>query len=90
MDSKLYSKANIIVEAHQRYRGENDWKEFFEINDLGLALAYTAHFRLGEINDQGRYWLDKTWVDLCRMVMVDSDEEYDFLEDMLEIGVIDE
>ena len=90
MDSKLFSKCSIIVDVHQRYRYQDEWKDFFEVNDLGLALSYTIHFDLGELNERGVYWVNQTWIDLCRIIMVDSEAEYEMLDEMLAIGVIED
>ena len=92
MDSKLYSKASIIVEADSRREAltfdDALWQEFFRKNTLGIPLAKTVHYRLGDLNDDGISYLNETWLDLCKLVMVDSDEEYEFLDDMLEIGAM--
>lgn len=92
MDSRLYSKASIIAEAWREYRHTSDemWQNFFEINDLGVPIAIALSHETAEPTDKGITYLNETWVDLCRLVMVDSDAEYDFLDEMLEIGVIDD
>jgi len=90
MDSKLYSKAEILVDVHRRYSDDPDWKDFFYYNDVGVYLAYTVHYDFGELNDNGIRWINRAWLALCRIIMVDSDEEYDFFDDMLAIGVVDE
>ena len=95
MDSKLYSKARLIVEASHELEGVDEdnylFTRFTTINDLGIPLAKAITYGLVEdINEKGKDIINETWIDLCRLIMVDSDAEYEVLSDMLEIGAIDE
>ena len=96
MDSKLYSKANIIWQVNDRVlNGDEKWRDEFGewqfVNDLGIATAIAIRFGcIDSLSQQGTEVIQETWIDLCRIVMVDSEEEYDFFDDMLAIGVIDE
>ena len=94
MDSKVSSRASIIVEVYNRKDAlsfDNPlWQEFFRRNDLGIPAAMTVHYNLGNLTEKGMEYFDSTWVALCKVVMVDSEEEYEFLDDMIAIGVIDD
>ena len=90
MDSKLYSKCNILAQVNERYKNDPAWAPFFHVYDIALPLAYCIVKDCAEATDQGEQFIEEAWLDLCRIVMVDSDEEYDFLDQMLVIGAMDE
>lgn len=97
MDSRLYSKCEVIWNVYSRIVDDNDepWEDrltdWAYINDVGIPIASVVSTGyVSEITDRGVQAVNKTWLDLCRIVMVDSDEQYDFFDDMLEIGAIDE
>ena len=90
MDSKLFSKCRILAEVYKRYASDPMWKPFFEVYDLALPLAHCVVYDCATPTDNGENFLEEAWLDLCRIVMVDSEEEYDFLDEMLVIGAMDE
>jgi hypothetical protein len=66
------------------------WAPFFTVYDVAVPLAKLILLQCAEPTDEGTACIEEAWLDLCRIIMVDSDEEYDFLDQMLTIGAIDE
>jgi len=97
MDSKLYSKCKIMWEVNDLVlNGEAEhWRETFGDwvwrNDVAIPISISVVYDCVEsLTESGIAAVNEAWVDLCRIVMVDSDAEYEFFSDMLEIGAIDE
>lgn len=66
------------------------FSDFIIYNDLGLPLAQTVVYDLGTLNNEGRKVVQETWKELCLLLDIDPDEEYDDLDDMIEAGGFDE
>lgn len=97
MDSKLYSKCKIMWEVNDLIlNGEDEhWRETFGEwawrNDVGIPIAISvAYDCVDTLTEVGVKSVNEAWLDLCRIVMVDSDAEYEFFEDMVTIGAISE
>lgn len=86
MDSRLYSKCIILNEVKVRYEHDPMWEPFFRIFDVALPLARLVVLQCAEATDTGEQFINEAWLDLCKIVMVDPDGEYDFLDEMLVIG----
>ena len=90
MDSKLFSKCSIIREVEMNYGKDPMWQPFFSVYDIAVPLAKLIVLDCATPTDNGVAFIEEAWLDLCNIVMVDSDEEYEFFADMLAIGAIDE
>lgn len=59
-----------------------DWKAFFDSQDLGFPLAHAAFFDHIEIKKSGEKFVESTWELLCEGLGIDKDGEYHDLEDL--------
>ena len=90
MDSKLYSKCEIISEMYDAAHNDPAWSQFFFVYDIGIPLARVVAVDCAEPTEEGVDFLNETWYGLCHMMGIDPDGEYESLNDMIEIGAIDE
>ena len=88
MESKL--KAEIIVRFVSDNLGVDEYRDFFEYNDLGIPLAVALKFDLCTLTDGGIKELNETYSSLCSYVGIDDTYEYKSEEDfMADIGDLD-
>lgn len=88
MNSKL--KAEIIVRFVSDNLGVDEYRDFFEYNDLGIPLSVAVKFNLCTLTDEGIKELNETYSDLCSYVGIDDTYEYKSEEDfMADIGDLD-
>jgi hypothetical protein len=40
MATKIKQKIFILSELWQEYKGDSDWSDFFDYNDIGLPMAF--------------------------------------------------
>lgn len=74
--------------ARQFTVGEID-REFFSdfliYNDIGLPLAQCIVYKLVEPTQEGRAVVLETWVNLCELLDIDSTQEYEDFDEMLDV-----
>lgn len=83
-------KCVIIEEVARDFTVGDLDREFFSdfiiYNDLGLPLAQIVVYDLGTLNVEGKNIVEETWQELCLLLDVDADDEYDDLDDMIAAG----
>lgn len=83
-------KCVIIEEVARDFTVGDLDREFFSdfiiYNDLGLPLAQIIVYDLGTLNNEGKNVVEETWKELCLLLDVDPDDEYDDLDEMIEAG----
>jgi len=87
MDLEL--KCMILEEFSRDFTvGELD-REFFSdfviYNDLGLPLAQSVVYKLADLTEGGTRAIEETWINLCDLLELDPEEEYDGFEEMLDL-----
>ena len=86
MDSRLYSRAQILAEIHITHRNNPDWRDFLTDNDLGVPFAVAITSGGAEsLTDWGKACINDSWEYLCEMLALSPDEEYDSLDSMEEM-----
>lgn len=87
MDSKLYSKAEILSEVHITHGNNPDYQDFLNDSDLGVPFA-VAWTRGGTeyITDFAAMCIEESWESLCEMLVLPPEEEYDSLSDMEQLS----
>ena len=55
------NKASILAELWMNHRGEEQFRDFIEYNDLGLPLAYFTRDQLCKTTEQGTRYIMETW-----------------------------
>lgn len=66
------------------------YNDFFDYNDLGLPLAVAVDSDLCTLNEKGLQILNETYDLLCEELGADKDEEYEFIDELLEDADEDE
>jgi hypothetical protein len=73
--TEFNDKVNILAELDALYgRIENDaWQQFFAEHNIGLPMAYLAHEGLVTIKEEGKEWIDSTFIML--LLSLDVEDE---------------
>lgn len=90
MDNRLFSKCSMIAQVEHRYGNDPMWQPFFTVYDIAVPLSKLILLQCAEPTDEGTVCIEEAWLDLCRIVMVDPEGEYDLLDEMLAIGAIED
>lgn len=83
-------KVFILQEFYLEFLDNENFREFFRLNDLGLPLAVAIYNGGAEPTANGIRWIDETWRSMCEMLKIDYLGEYATLDDVLEMAVEDE
>ena len=84
MATNFSNKASILADLWINFRGESEFADFIQYNDIGLPLAYFIHTDLVSPSDQAKIFVDETFNLLCSALSLDLDEEYESLNDMFD------
>ena len=76
------NKLNILSELWLNYRSEEEFKDFFEYNDLGLPLAYAIDNAIVESTELSERFVNETF-DILLAGLDVEDNGYDSLDDLL-------
>lgn len=80
----------ILAELWMNYRDDEEFKDFIEYNDLGLPLAYgVANNLIESLSDTGITMVGETW-DLLLGGLGVEDTGFEYLEDLLDTGLVEE
>jgi len=82
MDIK--QKSSVIVGFIQMHFNTPQYADFFDYNDLGLPLAVAVDSDLCTLNEQGLKVLNETYDLLCDELGADKEEDYNFIDELLE------
>ena len=84
MSTSFLTKCEILAEVHLEATWNIDLNDFRFYNDLGLPLAYSVDKDLIEVKEGGKEYIEETWNNLCKMLGVDKEEEFEDSDDMLQ------
>ena len=90
MATTFENKCAILSDLWLNYKDNEELQDFVEYNDLGLPLAYLIHTELVSVNESGIVYVDETFNLLCKGLGVDLDEEYESLNELMELQEDDE
>lgn len=80
----------ILAELWMNYRDDEEFKDFIEYNDLGLPLAYgVANNLIESLSDTGITMVGETW-DLLLGGLGVEDTGFEYLDDLLDTGLVEE
>lgn len=80
--ASLSSIINVLGKFYSEYLDDEDWADFYAVNDVGLPLAVALLNDVATIANDGEDVLRSTWKAFCARVEIDPNEEYDDLEDV--------
>jgi hypothetical protein len=86
LDTTPFSKkCEILGDLWTEYRDDEEFKDFFEYNDLGVPMAYAVVSKLIEkLTPDGQRYIEESFRILLSGLAVE-DTGFDSLEDLLEI-----
>lgn len=76
------NKVAILAELWMNYRGDEEFQDFIEYNDLGLPLAYAINENIVSSSDLAERFIDETF-DLFIAGLGIDDEGFGELDDIL-------
>jgi hypothetical protein len=85
MATTFDNKCAILSDLWLNYKDNEELADFVEYNDLGLPLAYLIHTGLVTVNESGISYVDETFNLLCHGLGVDLDEEYESLNELMDL-----
>ena len=85
MATTFENKCAILSDLWLNYKDNEELQDFVEYNDLGLPLAYLIHTELVSVNESGISYVDETFNLLCQGLGVDLDEEYESLNELMDL-----
>ena len=83
MNTPLSDKCDILGELWVKYKGNDDFADFIEYNDLGLPLAYAVSHGIVEMNNQIKMFVNETFDVLLSAVSIDEDTGFEDLDSIL-------
>jgi TPR repeat protein len=78
-------KVAILAELWSDYQDEEGMDDFFEYNDLGLPLAFMLEQNIVETTPRAQVYIEETFELFCEALGLDSDEEYESLNEMFDL-----
>lgn len=81
MDNR--TKAEILVQFTQDEFNLGNYDDFFDYNDLGIPMAIAVTQDMVILTDAGEQLLDETWIELCNLLDVNPNEEYESIDDLM-------
>jgi hypothetical protein len=78
-------KYAILSDLWTQYKDDKEMADFFEYNDLGLPLAFMIEQKIVESTPVAQVYIEETFELLCESLGLDSDEEYESIDEMFEL-----
>ena len=82
MAVEFADKAGILGQLWIEFRGDEDFTDFIEYNDLGLPMSYmVAEGLIKECSPTGESLIEETFVMFCELLEI-TEDDFDVLEDI--------
>lgn len=82
MATDFLNKCDILAELWLDYRGEADFKDFIEYNDLGLPLAFAISQEIVERSPRAEVYIDEAF-ELLLAALDIEDGDFDSFDDLM-------
>lgn len=79
------NKCAILAELWMNYRGDKEFKDFIEYNDMGLPLAYFIDNKVVESTDIAERFVEETF-DIFVVSLGLEDTGFESLDELLAAG----
>ena len=79
------NRCQILADFYIAYKGDEDFADFFQYNDLGLPLAYALSSEIVLPTPKSKMFIDETF-DLLLASLEIEDNNFDDLEELLPTG----
>ena len=80
------TKVQILSDLWLDYRDDENFKDFFAFNDLGLPLAYAAANAIVDLHPMAERFIEETFTVLLAALGNIADTGFLSLDDLLEIS----
>jgi hypothetical protein len=87
METTKEAKISILADLWMDYRGEEQFKDFMEYNDLGLPLAYLISNGLVKANETAEGFVLEAFDVLLAGLNIKEDTGFETLDDLLDFVV---
>jgi len=84
MSTSFLTKCKILSELSVESSWNTDLNDFAKYHDVGLPMAFMIDQDLIELKDGAESYIEETWVDLCKVLQVDPEAEYESADDMVD------
>lgn len=88
MDEALHSRCYLLFEFEGACKGDDVWSTFFEMYDVGVPLAMLVVLDFATPSESGVAAIQDTWNELCRILGLDPEREYESFDEMARLGSI--
>ncbi len=89
MDETLHSRCQLLYEFEGACKGDYVWSTFFEMYDVGIPLSMLVALEFATPSDSGVAAIQDTWRELCRILGLDPEGEYESFDEMERLGDLD-
>jgi hypothetical protein len=76
-------KCNILADLWMNYRGDIDFKDFIEYNDVGLPAAWLLAEDIVSVTERVTPMIEETFLLLMAALDIEEDSGFESLDDML-------
>lgn len=77
------NKCEILGQLWLEYRGDEEFQDFIEYNDIGLPLAYFISGKIALPNELSEKYINETYELLVEALGASQEQSYESLEEML-------
>lgn len=84
------TKCEILSEFYEGFKTDPKFSDFFEYNDLGLPLAFMIEAKIVESTPVAESYINETFELFCEALDLDSDEEFESLDEMFALRLDEE
>lgn len=77
------NKVQILGDLWLNYRGDSEFEDFVDYNDLGLPLSFLLANSIVKETSEAVELIDETWNLLLAALDISKDEGYSNLDDLL-------
>jgi hypothetical protein len=81
------TKTQILADLWMDYRGDEEFSDFLEYNDLGLPLAYAISSGIVNSSPLAQQYIEETFELLLAAVKIEEDTGFEALEDILGLAI---
>ena len=81
------TQTQILADLWMDYRGDEEFADFIEYNDLGLPLAYIISSGIVESSPLAQQYIEETFDLLLAGMKIEEDTGFDTLEDVLGFNI---
>jgi hypothetical protein len=79
------NRTMILADLWMNYRGDEEFNDFIEYNDLGLPLSYAIANNIVSKTDMAERLINETFEVFLAALEIPEDEGFDTLDDLLDI-----